>query len=185
MLPNVIGALAGGSSDLESHMLSDCRRGSYFYACKRKGCLLVQRMFGPERAILIECGDAVCWFNILRAGFPVVSARIACFVGPSFQDGRGSCARAFVIANIANNTNAALREKRRGLRPIMLEPFLHFILKPGARLYRPIIVFEFKSCECSARALDGTVLEFATSIPHRTQWWFLQSESMQSIRAHP
>ena len=52
-------------------------------------------MLDPQRAVLVERGDALLRGDELRARpvggrLPARSARIACFAGPSFHDGSGS-----------------------------------------------------------------------------------------------
>ena len=63
-------------------------------AVEREGELDVHRLLGPERAVVVEDGDALGWRHEVGRRPAVVTAAtkstMACFAAPSFQDGSGS-----------------------------------------------------------------------------------------------
>ena len=90
-------------------------------AIEGEGELGVDRVFDPERPVIVERGNPRIGRNELRAA-PVVTLAtkltIACLAAPSFQDGRGSaaCAEADIERSrpkrTGNAANAETSERR-------------------------------------------------------------------------
>jgi hypothetical protein len=61
------------------------------------------RLLAPERAVVVEGGD-----SLGEPSFVTFSTKVMmlCFVGPSFQDGSGSAAKAALASN--NRPSSAL-----------------------------------------------------------------------------
>jgi hypothetical protein len=98
--------------------------------------LRVDRMLDPERAVLIEFGDAFGRRYEIRAAFVVVAltnSMIACFAGPSFHDGRTParpCAFAAVATASSDMAGSAAAVESRTRRLIREEGRVGFMFAP-------------------------------------------------------